>query len=125
MFWIKPHRIVQTIVALQAFIDPTTPVDAEPRWSIRVHMISLVDVHSNWLSSYNFMKHPCKCSGIEPSAVPESEGEEPVVLPRDADDGMSSDTAVGDIGGFDSEDDHPAEVNFLDSSGYVHLFWVT
>ena len=29
---------------LQGFIDPTTPVDAQPRWSIEVRTISLVDV---------------------------------------------------------------------------------
>lgn len=45
----------------------------------------------------------------------DSEGEDPVTLPRE-DEGMSSDTAVGDIGGFDSEDDDgPAEVNSSDS----------
>lgn len=50
----------------------------------------------------------------------ESEGEDSVVLPRDEDgllDGMSSDTAVGDFGGFESEfdDDNPAKVNCSDS----------
>jgi len=45
----------------------------------------------------------------------DSEGEDPIALPRDVDEGMSSDTAVGD-GGFDSEDDDgPAELNSSDS----------
>lgn len=46
----------------------------------------------------------------------ESEEEDSVVLPRD-EDGMSSDTAVGDFGGFESEfdDDNPAKVNCSDS----------
>ena len=46
-------------------------------------------------------------------------GKESVALPRDGDDGMSSDTAVGDFDGFDSEDDDhddgPVEVNYSDS----------
>jgi hypothetical protein len=52
----------------------------------------------------------------------DSEGEESVALPRDGEDGMSSDTAVGDFSGFasDSEGDKSlimttAEVNCSDS----------
>jgi hypothetical protein len=49
----------------------------------------------------------------------DSEGEDSVALPslRDGDDGMSSDTVVGDFGGFDSDSDHdvPVEVNYSDS----------
>ena len=46
----------------------------------------------------------------------DSEGEDSIELPRDVDDGMSSDTMVGDIGGFDLEDDNgSAEVNSSDS----------
>ena len=42
MFWITSY--VQTIAALQAFVNPTIPVDAETRWSIEVRAILLVDV---------------------------------------------------------------------------------
>jgi hypothetical protein len=38
----------------------------------------------------------------------DSEAEDVALLPRDGDDWMSSDTAVGDIGSFDSEDDDSA-----------------
>ena len=44
LFGSKNTSYVQTITALQAFVDPTTPANAEPRWSIEVRTISLVDV---------------------------------------------------------------------------------
>ena len=48
----------------------------------------------------------------------DSEAEDSIALPRDGDDGMSSDTIVGDVGSFDSEsedDDAAVEVKFSDS----------
>lgn len=48
----------------------------------------------------------------------DSEAEDSIALPRDGDDGMSSDTVVGDVGSFDSEsedDDAAVEVKFSDS----------
>ena len=50
----------------------------------------------------------------------EGEPDDAIELPRDGEDGMSSDTVVGDFGSFDSEgdesdDDGPVEVNCSDS----------